>query len=192
MNLVKFSFLSDSLKWTKLKIKIIHKNALEESYFLFSQISMHFAHKDSRGMDFIGLSYLYRTSWCRIASRQQYSTAWEICPIHSVAYVLWIWWFLTVNQSPPPLVFLLKILTMSATAVSYVVSGPNSLGLCHFSSRTRPRNGFLFSSVATPSWRSFHSLRPPSILFKIPHGFSKRSLKGSKPFSPVMQWQDST
>ncbi|KAE8008350.1 hypothetical protein FH972_004871 [Carpinus fangiana] len=81
---------------------------------------------------------------------------------------------------------------MSATAVSYVISVSNSLGLCHFSSRTRTRNVFLFSSVATPSWRSFHSLRPPSIFFRIPHGFSKRSLKGSKPFSPVMEWQDCT
>ncbi|XP_062144355.1 uncharacterized protein LOC133851794 [Alnus glutinosa] len=84
---------------------------------------------------------------------------------------------------------------MSATTVSYVVSSPNSLGLSHFSSRTRPRNGFVFSSVATlptPSWRNCHSLRPQSIFFRIPRGFSKRSLKGSKPFSPVMEWQDCT
>lgn len=102
---------------------------------------------------------------------------------------------LTVNQSPPPLVFLLKTVTMSATAVSYVVSSPNSLGPSHFSSRTRPRNGFVFSSVATlptPSWRNCRSLRPPSIFFRIPHGFSKRRLQGSKPFSPVMEWQDCT
>ncbi|KAB1201610.1 hypothetical protein CJ030_MR0G002584 [Morella rubra] len=84
---------------------------------------------------------------------------------------------------------------MSATATSFVFSSSNSLGLSHSSSRARTRNVLFFSSIAVvPTWRSCHFPRPLSLFFRIPYGSSKRSsvFTGSKPFSPVMEWQDCT
>ncbi|KAG2693208.1 hypothetical protein I3843_08G082100 [Carya illinoinensis] len=84
---------------------------------------------------------------------------------------------------------------MSAIAISHVISSPNSLCVRKLMTRTRPGNGILFSSIASiPPWRSYHSLRPQSRFFRIPYGSSKRSsvFTGSKPFSPVMEWQDCT
>ncbi|KAG2697774.1 hypothetical protein I3843_07G120600 [Carya illinoinensis] len=82
---------------------------------------------------------------------------------------------------------------MSATATSLVISSPNLLGLM---TKTIPRNGsILFCSIAiVPPWRSYHSLGPPSMFFRIPYGSSKGSsvFTASKPFAPVMEWQNCT
>ncbi|XP_018832886.1 uncharacterized protein LOC109000471 [Juglans regia] len=84
---------------------------------------------------------------------------------------------------------------MSAIAISHAISSPNSLCVRKLMTRTRPGNGILFSSIASiATWRSYHSLRPQSRFFRIPNGSSKRSsvFTGSKPLSPVMEWQDCT
>ncbi|XP_041022134.1 uncharacterized protein LOC121263353 [Juglans microcarpa x Juglans regia] len=84
---------------------------------------------------------------------------------------------------------------MSAIAISHAISSPNSLCVRKLMTRTRPGNGILFSSIdSIPTWRSYHSLRPQSRFFRIPYGSSKRSsvFTGSKPLSPVMEWQDCT
>ncbi|XP_022757759.1 uncharacterized protein LOC111304958 isoform X2 [Durio zibethinus] len=76
---------------------------------------------------------------------------------------------------------------MSSAAISFI-SSPNSLTLC--------RDAMLFNSITSCSCR-VSPLKPPSfgsIFIKIPYGSFKKAsfFTSSRPFSPVMEWQDCT
>ncbi|XWS46507.1 hypothetical protein CRYUN_Cryun14cG0073200 [Craigia yunnanensis] len=81
---------------------------------------------------------------------------------------------------------------MSSSAISFI-SSPNSLS--HVSPTNR--NAILFTAI--PSCRvSSLKLKPPSlgsIFIRIPYGSFKKKASfftSSRPFSPVMEWQDCT
>ncbi|KAK8636138.1 hypothetical protein V6N13_004846 [Hibiscus sabdariffa] len=75
---------------------------------------------------------------------------------------------------------------MSSAAISFI-SSPNSLSLTHvFPIKTNPTLSCRVPPLKPPSFTSF--------FIRIPYGSSKKSplFNSSKPFSPVMKWQDCT
>ncbi|KAK8547813.1 hypothetical protein V6N13_027426 [Hibiscus sabdariffa] len=75
---------------------------------------------------------------------------------------------------------------MSSAAISFI-SSPNSLSLTHvFPTKTNPTVTCRLPPLKPPSLTSF--------FIRLPHGSFKKSplFNSSKPFSPVMKWQDCT